>query len=94
MSFFKNIFKTEPFFINEEGTKWWHDEATTAYCVNEDRNGISLKANACFIETIDGYRSRLIIMNGKIIEEDQSLESLATKIEIRKFLMFEQDKEN
>ena len=88
-----DVFETEPFFVNEEGTKWWHDEQLTSYCRKEDQFGTKFDGNVCYIETKEGYRSRVLVIDGKLVEEDQKLDSMAVKIEIRKLLIRELEKE-
>lgn len=87
-----NIFETEPFFVNEEGTKWWKDDSLTKYCRNPDINGIVLNGTVCYVERADGYRTRVLVMNDKIIEEDQTMDGLGIKIEMRKFLIHDHEK--
>jgi hypothetical protein len=90
---FKNIFEGEPDFINEIGTKWWLDSDTTNYARKNDKNGISLNVTCYFIETTEGYKSRVLVSEDVgIIEEDQTLEGLAIKIDIRKFLKLDHSK--
>lgn len=39
------------------------------------------------VEATDGFKTRVLVSTGgEIIEEDQSLEGLAVKIDLRKFL--------
>ena len=83
-----NIFKTEPLAINEKGVKFWLDKSTTEYAQNPDINGTVLDVVCYFIEEANGRRSRILVKNGEIIEEDQSLEGIACKIDIRKMLKY------
>ena len=82
------MFETrEPDFINEEGTKWWKDDIITEYAQREDINGTSLNVVCFVIELKDGYKSRVLINDKQeIIEEDQKVEVMGVKIDIRKFL--------
>lgn len=82
-------FNREPDFVNDLGTKWWRDEYITALAKKEDRNQVSLNAVCFLVETKDGYRTRCLISEetNEIIEEDQSLEGMGIKIEVRKFLI-------
>ena len=81
-----NIFKTEPLAINEKGVKFWLDKSMTEYARKPDSNGVVLDVNCYFIEELNGRRSRVLTKNGKIIEEDQTLEGMACKIDVRKLL--------
>lgn len=87
---FRGLFDGEPEFVNELGVKWWRDEHTTDYARRPDANGISLDAVCFGIEEPGGRRTRVLVsMAREIIEEDQSLESLAVKIDVRKMLKLE-----
>lgn len=87
MNSFLNLFKGEPEFVNELGVKWWRDTDTTEYAQKEDRNGISLDVVCFGVEFPNGSRTRVLVSReGEVIEDDQNLEALATKIDVRKFL--------
>lgn len=82
-----------PDFVNELGTKWWFDKDTTQFAVNPDRNDVSLAVNVWVIEDSSGYRTRVMInSDNEVIEEDQSLEGMGVKIDVRKFLKHEDKK--
>ncbi len=77
----------KPDFINELGVKWWLDKETTQYARREDRNGIKLRVICYVIEEVNGRRTRVLIDEEReIIEEDQTLEGIGSKIDVRKFL--------
>lgn len=80
-------FETEPDFVNDLGVKWWYDEFTTQYAQKPDFWGIKLNAICYYVEEPNGNRTRVLVSDGNIIEEDQNLEALAVKIDCRKFLM-------
>lgn len=83
-------FSDEPDFVNDIGTKWWRDADTTQYAQKFDKNGISLDSVCFFVEDSSGYRTRVLISyTREIIEEDQTLEGMAIKIDTRKFLLHE-----
>lgn len=85
---FLSLFEGEPDFVNEIGTKWWKDELTTQYAQRPGKQGIPLMCTCYALEMVDGYKMRVLVdVNGNIIEEDQSLEGLACKIDVRKFLL-------
>lgn len=85
-----DIFATPPYFVNEEGTKWWVDKELTQYARKEDKNGVSLNMTCFIIETKVGYRTRVLVSNvvgsTSILEEDQLYEGMAMKIDLRKYL--------
>lgn len=82
-----SLFSGEPEFVNELGVKWWRDPSTTQYAQKPDKHGITLQVVCFGIEEPSGRRTRVLISQaGEIIEADQSLEALATKIDVRKFL--------
>lgn len=86
-------FETEPDFMNELGVKWWRDDSTTHYAQKPDIHGTTLEAVCFYLEEPNGRRTRVLISKaGEIIEEDQSLEALAVKIDIRKFLKRDHEK--
>lgn len=90
MAGFLELWKGDPDFVNEKGVKWWIDDSTTQYLQKEDRNGIKLDMVCYAIEETDGKRSRLVINRARdIVEQEQSLEQLAIKIDMRKFLIFD-----
>lgn len=83
-----NIFETKPDFVNELGVKWWRDEDTTRYAQKPNIHGVTLDVVCFFIEEKDGYRTRLLISKaGEIIEQDQTIDGMGTKIDVRKFLI-------
>ncbi len=82
-----DLHKKEPDFINEKGVKWWFDESTTKYAQRPDVNGITLDVVCFLVEEPDGHMTRVLLSkNEEIIEEDQTLEGIGTKIDIRKLL--------
>ena len=78
---FQSVFSTPPDFVNAEGVKWWRDKAVERYANNEDQHGTRLQVQAWIVERKDGYRTRLLIENGQIIGEAQSLEAIGAKID-------------
>jgi len=78
---FQSVFSTPPDFVNAEGVKWWRDKDVERYANNEDQHGTRLCVEAWIVERPDGYRTRLLIEGGKIIEEAQSLEAIGAKID-------------
>ena len=83
-----DVFSTKPEFVNELGVKWWRDEDMTKYVQKPDVHGTSLDMFCFFIEEPNGRRSRVLVSkDAGIVEEDQNLEALAIKIDVRKFLI-------
>lgn len=83
--------KKEPDFVNELGHKWWKDESTTKYATQKDSNGTSLDdAAVWFVEMQNpngtAHHTRVLVMNGGVKHEDQSLEGMAVMIDTLKFL--------
>ena len=88
------MFDREPDFVNDIGVKWWLDDITTKHAKCEDTNGISLNATCYYVELLDGTKTRVLLSGtGEIIEEDQTLEGIAVKIDMRKFLKSNQQSE-
>ena len=82
-----DIWEQDPVYTNQEGTKWWDDDETTRYARQKTLKGKSLPlARGYFVETIDGYRTRVLIDEGVIVAESQQLEGLGVKIDLLKFL--------
>lgn len=77
----------DPDFINELGIKWWLDKDTTSYAMKPDRHGTSLDVNIWVAKFPDDHITRLMINSSyEVIEDEQSLEAMAVKIDVRKFL--------
>ncbi len=87
MKFLDSPFDKEPDFVNELGVKWWKDESITNYAQKEDIHGTVLNAICYFIEETNGHRTRVLVSKNKeIIEEDQTLDGMGSKIDMRKML--------
>jgi len=84
----------EPDFVNEVGTKWWKDTQMIKYAQEKDVHGTSLDATCYFVEFADGYRTRLLVSNKNknIMEDDQTIDGMGSKIDIRKFLLREEER--
>jgi hypothetical protein len=67
----------EPYFINEQGTKWWKNDTLTKYAQEQ----INTDHAVYEIEDKLGYQTRVLIDKLGIIEEDGSLEAMAYKID-------------
>jgi len=75
----------KPDTINEKGVKWWLDKETTEYATNPDIHGVKLPNTFVYIfETPDGYRARLLIVDGVVMGEYQQLDTIGCKIDILK----------
>ena len=84
---YKNHWETrEPDFINEEGVKWWLDKHLTDYANREDNKGISLKNVKGFVVEKDDILEYVLVDydNGSMVHSSQSLESVATHIDMMK----------
>jgi len=89
------IFSKEPDFINEEGTKWWFDKSSTTYAQNPDLFGITLDIVCYFVEDKQGFRTRVLIQNGEIIDESTSVEGIGVIIDTLKLVKrLEENKES
>ena len=75
---------TDPYFVNDEGTKWWKDQHTTDYATRKDNNDISLEVYCFYIESITGYRTRVLVDRNGVLCEDQTLEGIGSKIDVIK----------
>lgn len=76
-----------PEFVNEKGFKWWYDKGTTGYAQRENHDGKKLDAVCWFVEEPNGRRTRVLVgTKGEVLEENQSLEGMACKIDALKFL--------
>jgi hypothetical protein len=81
------MFDVEPDAINEEGTKWWIDHSSNRYAHKPDSFGTTLEEIKCFyIETKDGFRTRLIVCNDKVIYDNQALDAIGCQIDVYKLL--------
>jgi hypothetical protein len=76
-----------PEFVNEKGFKWWQDAETTDYAQKKNHNGKKLDAVCWFVEEPNGRKTRILVSKkGEVLEESQSLEGMAYKIDVLKFL--------
>ena len=80
-------FSGKPNFINEQGVKYWLDQSTSDYANRADIYGTRLKGKAFFVERPDGFKTRLFIGETQdILADDQTLDGIATKIDLLKFI--------
>jgi len=80
----------KPYFVNEEGFEWYIDEEMTEYARKKDpRNGNEgLKGVVCFFVKKGDFITRTLIDEHQhILHDDQSLEGMATKIDLLKFAL-------
>jgi hypothetical protein len=83
----ESMFDKEPDAINEEGTKWWIDHSSNHYAHKPDSFGTTLEEIECFyIETKDGFRTRLIVCNDNVIYDNQALDAIGYQIDFYKLL--------
>ncbi len=78
-----DIFQTKPDFVNEQGTKFWLDKFNTDYA---KKKGLK-NTKVFFLEDKKGYKTRVIIKNGKYKSEGQVLENIGIKIDLMAFLI-------
>lgn len=78
-----DIFSTEPTHVNENGVKWWLDESLTKYSRNHNgEKDESMKDVVVWcVERPNGYRTRVMTEGNEILEENQTLEGMACKID-------------
>lgn len=87
------LFDGEPEFVNELGVKWWRDAHTTDYAQRPNARGTRLDAVCFGIEEPGGRRTRVLISRAEeLIDEDQSLEGMAVKIDVRKMLKYDYER--
>lgn len=74
-----------PTFVNEEGVKWWPDASSTRYAHTADGHGTTLEeASVWYVEKPNGYRTRVIIVDGEIDSDNTSIEGVGARIDILK----------
>jgi hypothetical protein len=77
---------TEPDFVNELGVKWWLHESLTKYAGKPLRTLPRLDDAIVYItEQPDGYKTFVLVLQGGVMREDQSLEGMAYKIDALRF---------
>ena len=69
----------DPYFVNEQGTKWWRDHETTEHALGQGP-GVLHGAAAFIVETPEGLRSHVLVRKGAVIAEARQPEVLATMI--------------
>lgn len=86
-------FVDPPEFVNEIGTKFWHNKDSTEYArkprytlTGEHQDG--LKGYACwYVEMISKERQLILVdAAGNVVYETQTLDALGTYIDVLKFL--------
>lgn len=80
------INESKPDFINKEGTSWWFQEDLTKYArkdLSESCRGIP-EAQVWICETKSKYRSYVVVLENKIINENQTLEGIACYVDFLK----------
>jgi hypothetical protein len=69
-------FDDKPDFVNAAGVKWWVDPSLTDYCKNK---GLFMRVFA--VEDTHGKRTRVLVDQSGIIEEDTSFEGMACRVD-------------
>jgi len=73
---------TPPDAVNDAGVKWWRDDNSTSYAKSVGRmRKFQLPIQVFFAETPEKERTHLIIMNGQIVGESQSMEGVGSQID-------------
>ena len=78
----KDIFKTKPDLINIEGTNFWLDRSSTNYA---KKKGLK-NTKVFYLKDRKGYKTRVIIKDGKYEGEDQTIDGIGIKIDLLAFL--------
>ena len=68
--------------VNAEGTKFWKDHASTNYAKAQGLKDAVVWLTEAFA---DGYRTRLLLVDGQVVADEQSVESLGVKIDLLAF---------
>ena len=71
-----------PDVVNAEGTKFWKDHSSTNYATAQGLKDAVVWITEAFA---DGYRTRLLIIDGQVVADEQSVEALGVKIDILAF---------
>lgn len=69
-----------PEFTDELGVKYWRDKSMQEYA---KKNGV--KAQCLFAELPSGERQRVIVENGRVVFESQSMDAVACRIDVMAF---------
>ena len=80
MNLFDDPYASEPLTVNDQGTKFWLDRATTRYAQELGLSNIAV----FYIEAKDGHRTRVIVdvKSQDFLYEHQSLEAIAAHLDI------------
>ena len=70
----------DPYFVNEQGIKWWRDHKTTQHALRQGPGVVLHGAAAFIVETPEGLRSHVLVRKGAVIAEARQPEVLATMI--------------
>jgi hypothetical protein len=77
----------EPDFVNEHGVKWWLHESLTRYAGKPLRNLPRLDDAIVYLtERQNGYKAFVLVLQGNAVDEDQTLEGMAFKIDALRFV--------
>ncbi len=68
----------KPDFVNDEGVKWFFCPLTTSYA---ESKGLGT-AVGYVVELPEGQKTRVLILDGKVVAEDHTVEGMGTKIDI------------
>lgn len=74
-----NLWETKPDFVNERGVRWWLDRSTTDYARSRIKDAV-----VWLVQEPDGGMTRLLVVDGFIRYETQSIESMGTYIDLLK----------
>lgn len=78
----------EPYFVNEQGTRYWLEKELTEYAKSPDKDGICLpRHRAWIVQLKDGQYTRLLTEDTEPVYEGSSIEQIAVKIDLLKALV-------
>jgi hypothetical protein len=68
---------SQPLHTDENGTKYWRDDALNAYC-----KSVGVAAYVWIIETQSGRRSRILVnTNGDILEDSPDMDTISSVVD-------------
>ena len=78
----------EPYFVNEQGTRYWLEECLTDYAKNPDLSGVCLPSHrAWLVQLKDGEYTYLLTEGTTPVYEGKSIEQIAVRIDMLKAIV-------
>ena len=78
----------EPYFVNEQGTRYWLEKGLTEYAKSPDKDGVCLPEHrAWIVQFKDGEYTRLLTEGTDPIYEGRSIEQIAVRIDLLKLII-------